>query len=640
MWFAPVFLGECVLKGEHMRWHSKLNPMLSRWIIEKKAPRTRRVRLYLEELETRALLSASSVTAIAPTSALSNVTAQTNTTTIAPAASSTFSGYTPSQLRAAYGVPSTINGSPAGTGETIAIVDAYNDPNIAKDLATFSAKYGLPAANLTVVNENGSQTSLPANNSSWAVEESLDVEWAHAIAPGAKIVLVEASSTSLSDLLTAVSTATSKEGANVVSMSWGAGEFNGETSYDKYFTAPGVTYVASAGDSSAYVGPEWPASSPNVLAVGGSTLSLTSSNTISSETAWSATYSWYYGYEGGGGGISSYEPAPSFQSNIPVAQEYDARTTPDVAWDANPSTGVSIYDSYGEPGWGYVGGTSAGAPAWAGIAAIADQNSGQSLSTAQVENALYGAYNNSSTYNSVFNDIKNGSNGYAATTGYDLATGLGSPKVSALISTLFPAPLALASSTTNATTEGTTTTTTHQRTESTSGHLLVLLETIEATSAPSTLSIVGSAASNAPAGMQTSSSLGGSTSAFNTLASFTQSVGQPSMSLSGGSSLVAGSENASLPQSSGVFGASGWNGSIPSLRLGSFGLSGPALDQLGAIPPGDGEDDGDIPSSSDAGNGDAAGELDWLLFDSAPLGLFEGEVSDGADSGDGSAGGE
>src|SRR5262249_3435777 len=153
--------------------------------------------------------------------------------------------------------------------------------------ATFDAKYGLPTANLTVVNQNGG-TSLPQANASWAVEISLDVEWAHAVAPGAKIVLVEANSASLSNLMTAVNTATPKMGANVVSMSWGASEFAGETGFDANFTAPGVTYVASAGDSSAIFGPEWPASSPNVLAVGGTTLKLSSTNQISSETAWNA----------------------------------------------------------------------------------------------------------------------------------------------------------------------------------------------------------------------------------------------------------------------------------------------------------------------------------------------------------------
>jgi subtilase family serine protease len=459
-----------------MSWLRRLRRILTSGTPEKENCSGRRVQLRLEELETRALPSASSVLAGAATSAPNDLTAQPNSSLVTPAASSAFSGYTPQQLQTAYHVPAAVNGQLAGSGETIAIVDAYNDPNIASDLATFDGKYGLPTANLSVVNQNGSKSNLPAADPSWGVEESLDVEWAHAIAPGAKIVLVEANSANLGDLLTAVSTAGTTMHANVVSMSWGTSEFSGETAYDKYFSAPGVTYVASAGDSSAYVGPEWPASSPNVLAVGGTTLNLTSSNTIASESAWSATFSWYYGFEGGGGGISSYEPAPSFQSSIPVAQAYGARTTPDVSWVANPGTGVSVYDSFAEPGWGYVGGTSVGAPSWAGVVSIADQqsvaNGHGNLSTAQVEKALYGSYSSSgganytsgSAYTTQFNDITTGSNGYQATKGYDLATGLGSPKVNAIVTLLAGTPPAspATGSTSSTSPQGTGPSTPHQ----------------------------------------------------------------------------------------------------------------------------------------------------------------------------------
>jgi subtilase family serine protease len=601
--------------------------------------RHRRVLLRLEELETRALLSASS--------ALDNITAQTNTSTITPALSPTFSGYTPQQLQAAYGVPSAINRQLAGTGETIAIVDAYNDPNIAHDLAAFDARYGLPTANLTVVNQNGSSTNLPSNDPSWAVEESLDVEWAHAIAPGAKIVLVEANSTSLNDLLTAVNTATSKEGANVVSMSWGANEFPSETSYDKYFTAAGVTYVASAGDSSAYFGPEWPASSPNVLAVGGTTLNLTNSNTIASESAWSAGFSWYYGLEGGGGGISSYESAPSYQSNIPVAQQYNARTTPDVAWDANPSTGVSVYDSYGEPGWGYVGGTSAGAPAWAGIVAIADQQSVAeghgSLNTNQVQSTLYQAYSGKvgSGYSNYFHDITSGNNGYQAATGYDLATGLGTPKVSALVSLLAnpsSASSTTLSSTTSAATGETTTSTPHQPTGSIptpppkapggSGKANDVSNTN--TSSVAALPI------NAPTLGQTSISTGSSISILNNVSSFPFSIASPSYSATGSSFLFGSSGTSSGSQGALLFGASGWSGSAMSSRLSSLDLFGQQDVQRAGDSSADPDNDLKNPSSEDAplGTGDIFGD-NWLDFDLMAPPLLDGEAGDGGEGGDG-----
>lgn len=624
-----------------MKWHRRLSSLLSPWPTPKKKRSHRRVRLYLEELETRALLSASGVTTAAAATPLRDVTAQTNATTVMPAASSTFSGYTPSQLQRAYGVPSTINGKRSGTGETIAIVDPYNDPNIQSDLATFDVKYSLPTANFTVVDQNGSiinpkSTSVPSN-ASWGVEESLDVEWAHAIAPGANLVLVEANSNGLSDLMKAVNTASSM--ANVVSMSWGASEFNGETSYDTNFTTPGVTYVTSAGDSSAYDGPVWPASSPNVLAVGGTTLSLTSSNTISSETAWSATYSRFYGWQGGGGGISSYETAPSFQSSLGISS---MRTTPDVAWDANPSTGVSVYDSYKELGWGHVGGTSAGAPAWAGIVADADQNSNQSLSTTQVENALYGAYyKGGSVYSSAFNDIASGNNGYQATTGYDLATGLGSPKVSTLISNLFAAPSPASSSTPNSTTSsttgGTTMPTSHQGTTNGPVHPLVILELAETVSVPTSISvtIVVISVPNAPTSVPFSGSSGNTTSTVTNLSSAPLPIAQPSLSLAGNTPLFDSSLSGSGPQSAIVFGASGWSGSALSWRLSNSGLSTPAMSELAGDSSGDEPESGNDSSSGDGVRTDC---VEVLIFEAAPPALLDGQVSDGAEAAEGDSG--
>ena len=215
----------------------------------------------------------------------------------------------------------------------------------------------------------------PKTDSGWALEESLDVEWAHAIAPGATILLVEASSASISSLLAAVDYAVS-QGASVVSMSWGSSsEFLGETSFDSHFTAPGVTFTASSGDSGP--GVIYPAASPYVTSVGGTTLPLDSSgNLTAAETAWS----------GSGGGVSVYEPTPSYQSSIGAA----GRSVPDVAYDADPNTGVAVYDSTaysGQSGWFVVGGTSAGAPQWGALAAIV--NSQRSTPLGGANPALY-----------------------------------------------------------------------------------------------------------------------------------------------------------------------------------------------------------------------------------------------------------
>jgi subtilase family serine protease len=344
--------------------------------------KTRRIRIRVEELETRTV----------PTV------------------------FSPAQIRHAYGfdqVPYT------GAGKTIAIVDAFDDPNIANDLHVFDTQWGLPDPVFTKVNQNGG-TSYPSADAGWATEIALDVEWAHAIAPQAHILLVEASSNSFTDMFAAVGYAASQPGVVAVSMSWGSGEFNGESAFDSYFTGhPGVVFVASSGDNGAWFGPEYPAVSPYVLAVGGTTLNLTRGN-YSSESGWS----------GSGGGYSSFEPEPLFQQG---KQTSGVRSNPDVAYDANPNTGVYVYDSV-NGAWFRVGGTSAGAPQWAGLVALADQGRSSPLSTGQVLNALYSL--SGTSYSSDFHDIASGSNGYQAHTGYDLVTGLGSPKAPALINFL------------------------------------------------------------------------------------------------------------------------------------------------------------------------------------------------------------
>jgi hypothetical protein len=350
-------------------------------------------------------------------------------------------GYTPAQIAQAYQFSSISFNGVAGTGkgETIAIVDAYDDPNIQSDLNTFDSTFGLPATTVIRVNETGG-AAYPATDPTggWELEESLDVEWAHAMAPGATILLVEASSPSFGDLLAAIQYAETR--ANVVSMSWGGGEFGGESGYDSsYFQHSGVAFVASSGDSGAPA--EWPAVSPDVLGVGGTALSLGAGNAWLSETGWS----------GSGGGPSLYESQPSYQSGV-VTQTSTARATPDVAYDASPSTGVAVYDSYPYErqilDWIEVGGTSAGAPQWSAILAIADQGraaSGQpALDSTNPQQVMGILYQNPSALHDITSGTSTGSPEYSAGSGYDYVTGMGSPManlvVEALDGTSSPAP--------------------------------------------------------------------------------------------------------------------------------------------------------------------------------------------------------
>jgi hypothetical protein len=382
--------------------------------------RPRRLTLHCESLELRQLLSVGQVGSANPAS--SQVVAQPALPVAVFAQGGNPTGLSPSQIQSAYGVNQINFGSVSGTGagQTIAIIDSYYDPNISSDLAKFDSQFGLTAPpSFTQYVESG----LFFDNSGWALETALDVEWAHAIAPAANIVLVEAQP-DLTDLFSAVSFASQLSGVSVVSMSWGAGEFSGEAGYDNVFTTPaghnGVTFVASSGDSGTT---EYPSTSPNVLSVGGTTLNIAKNGSIS-ETGWS----------GSGTGYSPYESEPSWQTSAISNNglKSGARTTPDVAWDANPSTGVSVYDSvpYGrQSGWFTVGGTSVGAPSWAGLIAIADQglalNRVGSLSNAQI--SLY------KLPSSNFNQPTGGSSSAAT---YSLVTGLGSPKANLLIPAL------------------------------------------------------------------------------------------------------------------------------------------------------------------------------------------------------------
>ena len=329
-------------------------------------------------------------------------------------------GYSPTQIRHAYGFDSLAGN---GAGQTIAIVDAYDDPTIFNDLAVFKSTYRISGCNLTKVNQSGG-TKYPRTNSGWALEISLDVEWACAIAPGSNILLVEASSNSFTNLLTAVDYAA--QHAKVVSMSWGGSEFSSETSYDAHFNVAGVSFTASSGDSGA--GVIYPSVSPYVIGVGGTTLPLDASGNLTGpETAWS----------GSGGGISAYETEPSFQLHFPIPNTGGRRGVPDVSYDADPKTGFSIYDTtryQGQSGWFTVGGTSAGAPQWAALIALANQ--GRTTSLAGTAAPMYSAA--TANYTANYRDITSGTNGTCgtlctATTGYDFVTGLGSALANNLV---------------------------------------------------------------------------------------------------------------------------------------------------------------------------------------------------------------
>jgi subtilase family serine protease len=320
-----------------------------------------------------------------------------------PNASTSPTGLSPATIKSVYTFPTS---STAGAGKTIAIVDAYDDPTAEADLGVFSSQYGLPACTTAngcfqKVNQTGG-TSYPRVNTGWALEISLDVQWAHAIAPGAKILLVEASSNSFANLLAAEDYA--KTHAQYVSNSWGGAESSGEASNDSHFSQSGVSFFVSSGDSG--LPAQYPSASPNVISVGGTTLTL-SGSTLVSETGWS----------GSGGGCSAYENATSAQLSLSTFAQAGCGTkrgTPDVSLDADPASGVSVYDStryQGQAGWFKVGGTSASSPMWAGRSAVAGA----------VVNSAY-VYGSSITYR----DIISGNNGASARSGYDLVTGRGS----------------------------------------------------------------------------------------------------------------------------------------------------------------------------------------------------------------------
>ncbi|MFE1295862.1 putative Ig domain-containing protein [Streptomyces sp. NPDC058731] len=327
-------------------------------------------------------------------------------------AAATPSGLSPANLHSAYNLPTT-----GGSGITVAIVDAYNDPNAEADLATYRSTYGLSSCTkangcFKQVSQTGSTTSLPTNDTGWAGEEALDLDMVSAVCPNCSIILVEANSANDTDLGIAENEAVAL-GAKVVSNSWGGSEASSQTTEDtQYFKHPGVAITVSSGDS-AY-GAEYPATSQYVTAVGGTALTTAANSRGWSESVWHTSST-----EGTGSGCSAYDPKPSWQTDTGCAKRMEA----DVSAVADPATGVAVYDTYGGSGWAVYGGTSASAPIVAGVYALAGTPGTSDYP------AKYPYQHTGNLY-----DVTSGSNGSCSTsyfctarTGYDGPTGWGTP---------------------------------------------------------------------------------------------------------------------------------------------------------------------------------------------------------------------
>jgi kumamolisin len=342
-----------------------------------------------------------------------------------------FAAETPASLGCVYSLvatrvsgcsPLTATLNPSGGARVIAIVDAFDDPNAASDLATFSLQFGLPAANFSKVFASGVKPPQDPTGG-WELEESLDIEWAHAMAPAARIVLVEAASNSLTNLLAAETVAANlvaAAGGGQVSNSWGGAEFSGETSFDSKFIKSGVVFFASTGDSP---GTEWPGVSPNVVAAGGTTISRNLTNLgFIAERPWSEA----------GGGRSVFEPIPTYQTSL-AATIGNTRGVPDVSFDADPNTGAWVFDSTpvggstsgccGVRGWWIIGGTSLSAPALAGVV----NSAGHFATSSDGElTTIYTNIGNPADFRDIAIDYCGPFAGLSGRTGWDFCTGVGS----------------------------------------------------------------------------------------------------------------------------------------------------------------------------------------------------------------------
>jgi autotransporter-associated beta strand protein len=389
--------------------------------------------------------------------------------------------FTPQQIRAAYGIDSISAGSVVGdgTGQTVAIVDVGDNPHfvsrdsssdvnddtafLASDLHQFDEAFGLPEPPgfFTKIDQNGNSPSQMGTAGYWADEEAEDVEWVHAIAPGAKILLVEAYNVDngaipFDNLEAAIDTARKADGVSVVSLSWDFHEVQ-FPNCDSLLTTPilpapekhpNVTFVVAAGDQGASPvnGPMYPGCSPNVVSVGGTSLYTDATGDYASETGWN--YNADDDYGGGGGFSGAQGSKPIYQQGLVihnganVIDQGENRAYPDVALDADPDTGVAEYNSFNAPSpWEVADGTSLATPCWAGLVAIADQLRDSQWDGAlgtldgpsQTLPALYAIYHDSTRYATDFHDITTGYNGYSAATGYDLITGIGSPIANELV---------------------------------------------------------------------------------------------------------------------------------------------------------------------------------------------------------------
>ena len=382
------------------------------------------------------------------------------------AGSGVIATYTPAQVRAAYRLPllppsgaalSAIQAAELGAGQTIYIVAAFHDPNIVAELAAFNSKFGLPACTTRIIPVTASLPLAPASKTAcelsvvyntaaggmtatappydagWATEIALDVQWAHATAPLARIVLIEAADATLNSLLGSIKLANAM-GPGVVSMSFGTNEGNWTSSVDAAFSGVNMTYLAATGDWGSQV--MWPSVSSKVVAVGGTTLNSVGNGTRS-EVGWTLT----------GGGISAYTATPSYQaSNVPGLGSVARRAVADVAFNADPKSGqyVAVINAGSSvASWVSAGGTSLSTPQWAGLVAIANavRASIGKQPVGALHAALYGQIASvPGTYASVFSDITVSSNGSCslctAKIGYDALTGLGTPNVTSLLTTL------------------------------------------------------------------------------------------------------------------------------------------------------------------------------------------------------------
>lgn len=342
----------------------------------------------------------------------------------------------PNALQVAYGTNNIVAAN-GGAGMTIAIVDAFHYRNVESDLAFFNNEMGLPACTkangcFSNLDQNGNDATNTtcASNTGWELETMLDVEWAHAMAPNAKIMLVEGCTNSFDDLATAVQTAVNK-GADVVSNSYGAGEFIGESGLDGFYVQP-VPILFSSGDDGA-AGKQYPCASSNLTCVGGTRLMPVSLIDFhrGTETGWSG---------GGGGCALAEEPVPFWQTNNGVTNCGATRNMPDLAAVGDPDTGVIVYDS-GNGGHFRVGGTSVSCPVMAGIFADLDTARTTVVPTFLRKPKLagsaspnfvniglylkYAGHNTGNPYVFYYFDVLTGNNGLPAGPGYDLVTGLG-----------------------------------------------------------------------------------------------------------------------------------------------------------------------------------------------------------------------